>query len=112
MRVLILIIGIVSIMFINSTFAQESKKMLVVEFKKNILDCPHFGPKITDEMAKTLNYQLNKKDEENSIVIFELPVNYQTEEKIIEESKNYLKNIQFPEPYLLGIKIISTNNKN
>lgn len=93
-------IGVVfSFFFVN---AQEARYM-VVQLSGNILDCPHFGQKLSNEAAHIFNIQLLDKNDKEAKIIFDvknhnldsLRISYQAYLKKIEFPMSYFKEIYF-----------------
>ncbi len=98
----------------TSIQAQNTNSFMVVQLKGNILDCPHFGQKLSNEAAQKFNIKLVEKDDKNAKLIFQLTNAIQTD-SLKNYYMSYLRELQFPMNYFKEIYFtdnLEKSNKN
>jgi len=98
----------------TSIQAQNTNSFMIVQLKGNILDCPHFGQKLSNEAAQKFNIKLVEKDEKNAKLIFQ-PTNSIQSDSLKNYYMSYLRELQFPMNYFKEIYFtdnLEKSNKN
>lgn len=98
----------------KSIQAQNTNSFMIVQLKGNILDCPHFGQKLSTEAAQKFNIKFLEKDERNAKLIFQLTNSIQPD-SLRNYYMSYLRELQFPMNYFKEIYFtdnLEKSNKN